>query len=93
MLIPTRVVKTYLSNKPWVTRDVADVLKRKQEAFKRVDREYVKQRQEARQAILESKHRLLDKAGDSFASDSSRQLWRERADRDGLQAEQEAPGC
>ena len=30
------------------SRDVADVLKRKQEVFKRVDREDVKQRQEAR---------------------------------------------
>ena len=59
---------------PWVTRDVADVLKRRQEGFSRDDREAFKQLQkEARTAMLKNK-KLLDKVEDSFASNNSRKL-------------------
>ena len=61
--------------KPWVTRHVAGVLKRRQEGFNRDDTEAVKHLQkEARTAVLENK-KLRDKVEDSFASNSSRKLW------------------
>ena len=76
MLIPTEVVKTYPNNKPWVTKGVADVLKRRQEGFRRGSTEDVKRLQkEARKEILENKKKFRRKVEDSFASNNSRQLW------------------
>ena len=58
-----------------MTRDVADVLKRRQEGFGRDDTEAFKQLQkEARPAMLENK-KLRDKVEDSFVSNNSRKLW------------------
>ena len=76
MLIPTKVVKTYPNNQPWVTKGIADVLKRRQEAFRRGSTEDVKRPQkEARKEILENKKKFRHKVEDSFASNNSRQLW------------------
>ena len=76
MLIPTKVVKTYPNNKPWVTKGIADVLKRRQEAFRRGSTEHVKRLQkEARKEILQNKKKFQHNVEDSFASNNSRQLW------------------
>ena len=76
MLIPTKVVKTYPNNKPWVTKGIADVLKRRQEAFRQGSTEDVKQLQkEARKEISENKKKFRHKVEDSFAWNNSRQLW------------------
>ena len=75
MLIPTKVVKTYPNNKPWVTNGIADVLKRRQEAFRRGSTEDVKRLQkEARKEILQNKKKFRHKVEDSFASNNSKQL-------------------
>ena len=76
MLIPTKVVKIYPDNKPWVTNGIADVLKRRQEAFRRGSTEDVKRLQkEARKEILQNKKKFRHKVEDSFASNNSKQLW------------------
>ena len=61
---------------PWVTKGIADVLKSRQEAFRRGSTEDVKRLQkEARKEILENKKKFRHKVEDSFASNNSRQLW------------------
>ena len=61
---------------PWVTKGIADVLKSRQEAFRRGSTEDVKRLQkEARKEILENKKKFRHRVEDSFASNNSRQLW------------------
>jgi hypothetical protein len=76
MLIPTKEVKSFPNNKPWVTREVANVLRERHQAFKAGDTPEVKRLQkEARKVILESKKKFRDKIEDSFASNDTRQVW------------------
>ena len=76
MLVPTKQVKTFPNSKPWATKEVATVLKRRQQAFKDGDKDQVKQLQkEARKVILANKRRFQSKVEESFQSSNSRQLW------------------
>ena len=59
-----------------MTKGIADVFKRRQEAFRWGSTEDVKRLQkEARKEILQNKKKFRHKVEDSFASNSSRQLW------------------
>ena len=59
-----------------MTKGIADMLKRRQEAFRRGSAEDVKRLQkEARKEILQNKKKFRHKMEDSFASNNSRQLW------------------
>ena len=59
-----------------MTKGIADVFKRRQEAFRWGSTEDVKRLQKkARKEILQNKKKFRHKVEDSFASNNSRQLW------------------
>jgi len=76
MLIPVKEVKVYANGKPWVTGDVAGLLKSRQQKFKDGDRDGVKDMQrQLKLKIRENKRKFKKKVEDSFNTNNSRQLW------------------
>ena len=76
MLIPTKQVRSYPNNKPWVTKEVGDILQQRRLAFQSGDKEEVKRlRKDMRRTVLTSKRRFRDKVEDNLSSNNARQVW------------------
>jgi hypothetical protein len=76
MLIPAKEVKVYANSKPWVTKDIADTLKARQQKFKEGDTQAVKDLQrELRARVKENKKKFKQKVEASFKTNNPRQLW------------------
>ena len=94
MLIPTQVVKTYPNNKPWVTKGIADVLKRRQEAFRGVAR---RMRSDCRRRPGRKSCKTKRSSGTKWRTASHQttpgSCGAACTNHDRLQTEQDVPGC
>ncbi|KAI4873724.1 hypothetical protein NFI96_000464 [Prochilodus magdalenae] len=74
--VPTRTVKCYPNNKPWVTKDVKALLNKKKRAFRAGDREEVRTTQrELKRTIREAKDRYRRKLEWKLQQNNMREVW------------------
>jgi hypothetical protein len=75
-LVPVKEVKIFPNNKPWVTGDVADLLKMRQKKFREGDQQEVKNLQaQLKVKIRENKEKYKKKVEESFNTDRPRKMW------------------
>jgi hypothetical protein len=75
-LVPSKEVRSYPNNKPWISREVGDVLRQRQQAFQEGDEDEVKRLQkEVRRTVQANKRRFKDRVENNLASGRSRQVW------------------
>ncbi|KAI4894740.1 hypothetical protein NFI96_006104 [Prochilodus magdalenae] len=74
--VPTRTVKCYPNNKPWVTKDIKALLNKKKRAFRAGDREEVRTTQrELKRTIREAKDRYRRKLEWKLQQNNMREVW------------------
>ncbi|KAI4883080.1 hypothetical protein NFI96_000510 [Prochilodus magdalenae] len=74
--VPTRTVKCYPNNKPWVTKDIKALLNKKKRAFRAGDREEVRTTQrELKRTIREAKDRYRKKLEWKLQQNNMREVW------------------
>ena len=75
-IIPTRTVRCYPNNKPWVTKDIKATLNRKKAAFRSGDREELKRVQiELREKIAEGKENYKRKLESKLQQNNMKEVW------------------
>ncbi|KAL8596932.1 hypothetical protein ACOMHN_062302 [Nucella lapillus] len=76
MIVPSKQVRSFSNNKPWVTKEVGDILRQRQQAFQEGNKEEVKRLQkEVKKTVLANKRRFKEKVESNMASSNSRQVW------------------
>ena len=76
MLIPARDVRIFPNGKPWVTKDIADLLKQRQCKHRDGDMEGVRSKQkEIKAKIRQNKIEYKKKLEQNFSTNNSRQMW------------------
>ncbi|KAL8579300.1 hypothetical protein ACOMHN_010884 [Nucella lapillus] len=76
MIVPSKQVRSFPNNKPWVTKEVGDILRQRQQAFQEGNKEEVKRLQkEVKKTVLANKQRFKEKVESNMASSNSRQVW------------------
>ncbi|KAI4881531.1 hypothetical protein NFI96_008386 [Prochilodus magdalenae] len=74
--VPTRTVKCYPNNKPWVTKDIKALLNKKKRAFRAGDREEVRTTQrELKRTIREAKDGYRRKLEWKLQQNNMREVW------------------
>ncbi|KAI4888527.1 hypothetical protein NFI96_008530 [Prochilodus magdalenae] len=74
--VPTRTVKCYPNNKPWVTKDIKALLNKKKRAFRAGDREEVRTTQrELKRTIREAKDRYRRKLEWKLQQNNMKEVW------------------
>ena len=74
--VPTRTVRYFSNNKPWVTPDIKALLKEKKRAFRSGDREELKTVQkELRRKIREEKDRYRKKMEEQLQERNTKGVW------------------
>lgn len=74
--VPTRTVKCYPNNKPWVTKDIKALLNKKKRAFRAGDRVEVRTIQrELKTAIKEAKNKYRRKLEWKLQQNNMREVW------------------
>ena len=75
-IIPTKEVKVYANNKPWITSNVKDVINRKKKLFKNDNPdEFEKVKREPKRAIKAVRATNRDKIEDHFKSNNMKRVW------------------
>lgn len=76
VVVPTKTVRCYPNNKPWITQKVKDVLNRKKKAFKTKDKEEMKDAQkEVKRCLKEAKESYRRKVEKKLGENSMRDVW------------------
>ncbi|KAL8566693.1 hypothetical protein ACOMHN_050342 [Nucella lapillus] len=76
MIVPSKQVRSFPNNNPWVTKEVGDILRQRQQAFQEGNKEEVKRLQkEVKKTVLANKRRFKEKVESNMASCNSRQVW------------------
>lgn len=76
MVVPTKTVRCYPNNKPWITQKVKDVLNRKKKAFKTKDKEEMKDAQrEVKRCLKEAKESYRRKVQKKLGENSMQDVW------------------
>ena len=76
MNIPTKQVKCFANNKPWVKKELKELLNEKKAAISSKDQTKLKEVQsKLRQKIKESKEQYAKKIEDFFSSNDSKKAW------------------
>ena len=75
-IVPTKRVKCFANNKPWVTKGLKTILTEKKQAFKENDRTRVKHiNKELKKEIARSKKEYKTKIEGMFHENKSRDAW------------------
>ena len=75
-IVPTKRVKYFANNKPWVTKGLKTILNEKKRAFKENDRTRVKHiNKELKKEIARSKKEYKTKIEGMFHENKSRDAW------------------
>ena len=76
MIVPQKVVKIFPNTKPWVNKDLVNVVRERQEKWQEGDIDCAKQAQKnLNTKIRENKTKFKNKVQDSFNSNNSREFW------------------
>ena len=76
VVAPTRTVRCFPNNKPWVTSDVKTVLNKKKAAFRSRDKEVIKTAQrELKQCLKEAKESYRRKVEHKLMENNMREVW------------------
>ncbi|KAL8617781.1 hypothetical protein ACOMHN_062535 [Nucella lapillus] len=76
MLVPSKAVYSYPNNKPWLSREVADVIKQRLQAFQDHNTEEVERLQkETKKTVQANKRHFRGKVENNLASNNTRQVW------------------
>ena len=77
VVVPGKEVRSYPNNKPWITKEVADILRQRQQAFKDGNKAEVRRLHgRVKRTVLANKRRYKDKVEEHLASANSRQVWK-----------------
>ena len=75
-VVPVKEIKIYPNNKPWITKDIKDLLNKKNEAFGKRDRESLKCIQKKLdKSICSSKQKYKRKIEDHFKENNMKDVW------------------
>ena len=75
-VIPVKVVRCYANNKPWITKDIKEVLNKKKAAFDKGCKEELKQVQkELKVVIREGKDRYKRKLESKLEGNGMKEVW------------------
>ncbi|PIK37315.1 hypothetical protein BSL78_25853 [Apostichopus japonicus] len=76
LTIPTKQIKVYPNNKPWITKRVKDVINRKKGLFGKGDHEGLKKiRSELKRIIHEERAAYMDEVEGHFTGSNMKRVW------------------
>jgi len=76
-VVPTKTVKTFPNNKPWVTTDVKDLINKKKAALSNRNDYNLRSVQKELNAVIKvAKHRYKEKVKQWFKSNQTRDSWK-----------------
>ena len=76
LIVPSKKVKCYSNNKPWITKDVKQIINQKKDAYRRGDKTELKEIQkELNIAIKTEKTRYKQKIEQCFIDNNMKQVW------------------
>ena len=76
-VIPDKEIKCFPNNKPWVTKDLKELLNKKKRILGCKDKDAMKEVQkEIKSAIVKCKKEYKDKIEDLFDSNNSKSAWK-----------------
>ena len=75
-IVPTKTVKIYPNNKPWVTKDVKSLLNRKKAALSNNNNDIRSVQRELNKSINDAKRAYKDKVEHLFKSNKTKDAWK-----------------
>ena len=77
MLIPSKTIKVFANNKPWVTKEIKSVLNKKKLAFRNKDKDNIKLVQkEVKREIEKGKCECKNKIEEKFDTNHMKSVWK-----------------
>lgn len=74
--VPRKTVKVFANNKPWVTKNIKEVLNRKKKAFQEKNKEQLREVQkELKKVIREGKEKYKQKIEKNFETNNMKRVW------------------